>query len=236
VFSTLGALSPIFTLKIVEVLSHKEVSLEKIFKNIRFKQIKAPQVLLGVFLMPCLFVIALWIYSLEHNGLAPNGAEIYLFHPEVFGDLGWFILLIMPIHFCAALITSPLFEEPGWRGFALENLQTKMPRWVAGLIVGSYWWLWHQGMNIAFGVQPTFMGYLAMLLDSLLIDAIYNKGDRNIFAAMLAHQSMGIIFIYFYPLPDVWYYLVIKLLVVVFLNLLLLKPQPKREVPKTLEA
>ena len=127
-------------------------------------------------------------------------------------------ILIIPIHFLAALITSPLFEEPGWRGFAFENLQHYVPRDIASLIVGSYWWLWHQGMNIAFGLDPTLYGYLSMMLDSFAIDSFYTLSKRNILTAMTANQAMGTIIMFFIPAPIIWYALIIKLTAVVILR------------------
>ncbi len=39
------------------------------------------------------------------------------------------------------LILGPLSEEIGWRGYALERLQTKWNALVSGLIVGLVWGL-----------------------------------------------------------------------------------------------
>jgi uncharacterized protein len=41
------------------------------------------------------------------------------------------------------LIGGPLFEEPGWTGFAQPRLQRLCGPLVAGLILGSLWALWH---------------------------------------------------------------------------------------------
>jgi membrane protease YdiL (CAAX protease family) len=41
------------------------------------------------------------------------------------------------------LIGGPLFEEPGWSGFAQPRLQRLHGPLVGGLILGSLWALWH---------------------------------------------------------------------------------------------
>lgn len=41
------------------------------------------------------------------------------------------------------LIGGPLFEEPGWTGFAQVRLQRLYGSLVGGLILGSLWALWH---------------------------------------------------------------------------------------------
>jgi hypothetical protein len=68
---------------------------------------------------------------------------------------------------------------------------------VASLVLGSYWWLWHQMMNMAFGLHPSFSGYLSMLGQSFLIDSLYLSSNNVILVAMFAHQSMFIVFNFF---------------------------------------
>jgi uncharacterized protein len=52
------------------------------------------------------------------------------------GYLGAFVLMVV--------LGGPLFEEPGWRGFALPRLQRLLHGpLVGGLILGSLWALWH---------------------------------------------------------------------------------------------
>jgi len=41
------------------------------------------------------------------------------------------------------LIGGPLFEEPGWTGFAQPRLQRLYGPFVGGLLLGSLWALWH---------------------------------------------------------------------------------------------
>jgi membrane protease YdiL (CAAX protease family) len=41
------------------------------------------------------------------------------------------------------LIGGPLFEEPGWTGFAQPRLQRLCGPLIGGLILGSLWALWH---------------------------------------------------------------------------------------------
>jgi membrane protease YdiL (CAAX protease family) len=42
-----------------------------------------------------------------------------------------------------AVIGGPLFEEPGWTGFAQLRLQRRYGSLIGGLILGSLWALWH---------------------------------------------------------------------------------------------
>jgi len=213
VLSTLGALSPLLTLAIIERISHKQVQLGTVLKNIRLKEWRSPWVLFSAVFA----IVVRLILTLLYFGVEASPGPVQIFNPEVFAGLGWFILLIIPVQFFTALITSPLLEEPGWRGFAFDNLRCYMPRLFASLIVGSYWWLWHQGMNVAFGAMPSLPGFLSMLLDSWAIDTLYLLSGRNVLAAMLAHQAMGTAFTFLFPLPVLWYLLIGKLILIAIL-------------------
>ena len=218
VWSTLGAVSPLLAISIIERVSHKQVQLGAILKNIRLKEFRSPWTLLSAPFMIGLYLLMILTYFGVETARGAKPGPVQLFKPDVLATLRWWILLVMPIHFFPSLITSPLFEEPGWRGFAFQNLKRYVPRDVASLIVGSYWWLWHQGMNVAFSLEPSLCGYLSMLLDSAAIDALYTLSRRNVLAAMLAHQAMGTISTFLLPLPALWYVLVVKLVAVAALR------------------
>jgi len=218
VWSTLGAISPLLAIFIIQRASNKNITLKSILKNIRIKEWRSPWILSSPFFFIGIYLLTILFYFGIETLKGVDSTPLQFFKPEVFTTLQCWIFLIIPIHFFAALITSPLFEEPGWRGFAFENLQKYVPRDIASLIVGSYWWLWHQGMNIAFDLEPTLYGYLSMLLDSFAIDAFYTLSKRNILAAMVAHQAMGTIIMFFVPAPTIWYALIIKLIAVVLLR------------------
>ncbi|MBN1621487.1 MAG: CPBP family intramembrane metalloprotease [Endomicrobiales bacterium] len=218
VWSTLGAISPLITIFIIQLASNNKITFKSILNNIRVKEWRSPWILTSPLFFIGIYLLIILSYFGIETFKGVDSTPLQIFKSEVFTTLKWWIILIIPIHFFAALITSPLFEEPGWRGFAFENLQHYVPRDIASLIVGSYWWLWHQGMNIAFDLEPTLYGYLSMLLDSFAIDAFYTLSKRNILAAMMAHQAMGTIIIFFIPAPTIWYALIIKLIAVVLLR------------------
>lgn len=219
VWSSLGGISPLMSLAIIEGLSKKQVTLQNIFTHIRLREWRKPKMLLGP-----LYLIAMnLILIVIHYGTMKGTEPLRIFNDEVFEKVGMFILLIIPLHFITGLVTSPLFEEPGWRGFAFEHLRAFIPRDLASLLVGSYWWLWHQGMNLAFDIQPSLWRYLSMLMDSWTIDTLYLINNGNILAAMLVHQAMGTVFTFFSPLPEMWNLLLIKLLMVLLLRFIIAK-------------
>lgn len=219
VWSTLGSISPLVAICVLQRITHGNISLKRIIKNIRLREWRSSRVLASPFIVVGIYLVIMLIYFGVETLRGGDPGPVRLFSPEVFETLHWWILPVIPLHFTVALVTSPLFEEPGWRGFAFENLRFYLPRDIASLIVGSYWWLWHQGMNISFNIDPTPYGYLSMVLDSFVIDALYTLSRRNILAAMMAHQAMGTLFIFFMPVPTLWYLLLVKLALVMTLRL-----------------
>jgi membrane protease YdiL (CAAX protease family) len=190
--SSLGGISPILTLVILQKLSARKVDLDGIVKTAQVGRAHALWLVIAAFSLPVMITIGNALSFLLGFESALN-----LLNPEP-AALGWALLGIVPITFFPGLLTSPLFEEPGWRGFALPKLQAKYGREIGSLLVGSYWWLWHQMSNIAFGLFPSVIGYVYMLGQSFSIDSMFNLSKRNLLVAMFAHQSLFITFTYLY--------------------------------------
>lgn len=211
-FSTLGGLGPLLSLLVLEKLSGQAVRLKQVYGQIKIRGAAkawwAPAVL------------AVPVFTLLGNladaaaGVEPD-IQWILPGPD---ELGIGVLPVMAIHFAAALVTSPLFEEPGWRGFALTNLQARYGRLAGSLIVGSLWWLWHQPMNMTFGLRPSVYGFAAMVAFSFMIDSLFNLSGKNVFTAMLAHQSYGTAITFLYLSEHNLVYLGLLLAFVVFLR------------------
>ena len=61
----------------------------------------------------------------------------------------------LPIEFLALIlvgfVSGPLFEEPGWRGFALPRLQSHMGALRGTLLLGTLWAAWHMPQYLGMG-------------------------------------------------------------------------------------
>ncbi|MHB1355686.1 MAG: CPBP family glutamic-type intramembrane protease [Anaerolineae bacterium] len=78
--------------------------------------------------------------QLRLNGLLGHTFDGTLF----FAQLGSFLPL---------LITGPLSEEIGWRGYALDRLQTRFSAITSSLIIGVVWGLWHGPLFLMVGTS-----------------------------------------------------------------------------------
>jgi membrane protease YdiL (CAAX protease family) len=189
---SIGGAGPIISLAILEKLSKREIDVGDILDTIRLKDTQMRWFVITISAYP----LILFAGNLM-NYVFGSETQFQLIKPDV-ASLGVLILPVMLIHFCASLITSPFFEEPGWRGYALVNLQEKFGKEGGSLVVGVLWWIWHQPMNLTFGLLPTVYSFLLMMTYSFMIDSLFNLSDRNLLIAMFAHQSVGTAFIFIY--------------------------------------
>ena len=226
--SSLGGISPILVLVILQKLSSKGVDLDGIVKTARPSGRHIPYLVLSAFAFPVLFTLGNLL-----SFLMGFESQLLLLNPGP-ADLGWALIAIVPITFFPGLITSPLFEETGWRGFALPKLQAKYGREAGSLIVGSYWWLWHQMSNIAFAIYPSALGYLSTLGQSFGIDSMYNLSKRNLLVAMFAHESLFIVFTYLYQTNNILASIGILSLTWLFVLILRLR-EHSANIPASLE-
>lgn len=127
-----------------------------------------------------LIVIAGTVGELTINNLLGNRFNGYLF----LAQLGSFLPL---------LILGPLSEEIGWRGYALERLQTRWNALTSSLIVGLVWALWHLPLYLMVGTSQhelgiPFFGFLIKLTaSSILYTWLYNNTKKSLWSAILLH-------------------------------------------------
>lgn len=94
------------------------------------------------------------------------------------------------------LLFGPLPEEIGWRGFALDKLQSRWNSLTASLILAAIWAAWHiplfliQGTyqhQIGFGSTGFWLFLAALFPETILITWLYNRTNRSTLAAVLFH-------------------------------------------------
>ncbi len=214
IFSSIGGLGPLLALAILQKLSSGEISVRQILSQIKIRQTEKRWFIPAIFAIPMCTILGNLIYY-----VAGQEEQFQVIHagPD---ELGIFVLPVMVIHFTASLVTSPLFEEPGWRGFALGRLQKRFGRTIGSLYVGLLWWIWHQPMNLTFGLRPTFYSAVSMVVFSFIIDSLFNLSSHNLLTAMLSHQSYGTTNTFLYAGNENWISLGLKVILLVTLRLL----------------
>ena len=116
--------------------------------------------------------------------LSPGGLSDYLYVAVIGGGF----------------VGSGLFEEIGWRGFALPHLQRRYSALVSSLIIGFMWGCWHIQNYMSLDPFPVFMDpfpwteVIVLVLTSMLYSVIptwvYNSTGGSLFAVVLLHGAI----------------------------------------------
>ena len=93
-------------------------------------------------------------------------------------------------------LTDGLGEELGWRGYLLPRLLIRHRAFVASLILGLYWWLWHlPSLWTAGGAmegQPPWLLLADLLAKSLLFTYVFLGTQGSVLIVILLHASTNL--------------------------------------------
>lgn len=188
---TLGAFAPVLSLFVVQRISKDSGLVKRVFARLRFKGIS-----LLWYVAPAVVPVALTVALSMLHGLV-SGGGIAVLRPEPVQELGWGLLAVIPFQFVLGMIGSPLGEEPGWRGYALDGFLRKGLGPAGSGIVAGLWWIWHLPLFVVLGVDPTLYTLLGMAGHSLVLDSLFILSGRNLLVAMLYHQGINTSFLFF---------------------------------------
>ena len=110
-----------------------------------------------------------------------------------FGKVGaWFTLF----PFFLIFLLQNIWEEVGWRGFALPRLQSRYSALASSLIIGVLWGLWHLPLFLdrdnpmsTFPFIPWFIGTVA---SAILYTWLYNNAKSSLLVVSLFHAARGL--------------------------------------------
>jgi len=213
--STIGAFGPLITIIILDKITNKVVNVNEIFASIWKRKSKIIWFLLAALAFPLLTIAGNFI-----NYLTGSEAQFQIFNQELLQIFGLGLIGIIPLAFFAMLLSSPLLEEPGWRGFAVSEIQGKFGKHLGSFLLGSFWYMWHIPLHIASGLEISFYSYLSMVLFSFAIDSIFNLSNENLLTAMFAHSSANVTFIFIYSGTNNIYVLILFLFAIFALRII----------------
>ena len=106
-------------------------------------------------------------------------------------DLNLFLTQL--VSFIPLIVLGPLSEELGWRGYAIDRLQTRWNALLSSLILGAAWALWHLPLFFLVGtsqyeLKVPFLGFAAGLIAiSVLFTWLHNNTGGSIWTAVFFH-------------------------------------------------
>ena len=116
--------------------------------------------------------------------------------PEIIANMqrGVSGLMSFPI---VLVVGGPLLEEYGWRGFALDRLQSRWNGLVSSLILGVIWSIWHLPLFLITGTTQnlllnrlpvaSMLFFVTVIFLSITFTWFYNNTERSVLGAILLH-------------------------------------------------
>jgi uncharacterized protein len=94
--------------------------------------------------------------------------------------------------FLSIIIIVGLFEEVGWRGFALPRLQRRLDAIWAALVLGVLWALWHLPELISdpTGQRPPLQFVVLALALSVILSWLYNSTNGSLLIVIICHAAI----------------------------------------------
>jgi membrane protease YdiL (CAAX protease family) len=133
-------------------------------------------------LVPLLCIISFFLATFTEGVVPPEASNIM-------SDQN--VTIIISTFF----LGGPLQEEFGWRGYALDRLQSKYNSLSSSLIIGVLWAFWHAPSFFIAGTlqseQPFYSFFPSVLILSILFTWLYNNTNRSVLVAMLFHTSIN---------------------------------------------
>lgn len=119
-------------------------------------------------------------------------------------------LALYPMAFVSHFVFGPLFEETGWRGFALPRIQHRFGPVRGSLLLGLLWGGWHYLLylpawlndGVIVGAIDTAMFVLFTITVSVLFTWLSNNTRASLLLVMLLHGSINGTATYVHLLAD----------------------------------
>lgn len=144
----------------------------------------------GYYLIALVLFPAVWLLgNLLSRALGMEAP--YSSYPAMNAELLEMVILF----FLYNVIYGGLSEEPGWRGFALPRLQSKLSPLVSSLVLGLFWAVWHAPARFggieAKSVSDTIVEWGLILVVTVILTWFYNRTNGSILITALMHPAMN---------------------------------------------
>ncbi|MFX0095869.1 MAG: lysostaphin resistance A-like protein, partial [Candidatus Hodarchaeota archaeon] len=183
----IGATSPSFTAFLLTYLKNGKDGVKQLLKRgVDFKIGKK-------WYIPIFLIIPTAVFGGFGLSMILTGRLTALLDPTLLLMIPLMFILMFPL----MLIGGPLNEEFGWRGYALDRLQTKWNALGSSLILGVIWAGWHlplfflpgTGQNLLLTYVPILavLQMVFLILMTILFTWLHNNTGGSVLVAILFH-------------------------------------------------
>ncbi|MFW9895035.1 MAG: CPBP family intramembrane glutamic endopeptidase [Candidatus Thorarchaeota archaeon] len=121
-------------------------------------------------------------------------------------------------------ISYGLFEEIGWRGYALPKLQEKYNPLIATIILAILWAFWHVPLFFyRLSIQIVFGWFFGLFMGAIVLTFLFNSSGKSALVAILFHITNNIVFLF--NIAEVQMYVTIFMSIFVIIILIIGRTQ-----------
>ncbi|MFW9827493.1 MAG: CPBP family intramembrane glutamic endopeptidase [Candidatus Thorarchaeota archaeon] len=210
----LGPLGPTVSAIVVIYITNKKEGLIKLKESIFKWRIGVFWILFSALIMPALLILTILLILIFTGNFIDLGS--YLINEGINNPLSFLIWIWV------GAISYGIFEEIGWRGYALPKLQEKHSPLLSTIILAVIWAFWHTPMFFyRLNINMVFGWFFGLVLGAIILTFIYNSTGGSTFAAILFHISNNICWLF--NVAEIQIYLTIMLSIMVIIILLVWK-------------
>ncbi|HEU4909047.1 MAG TPA: type II CAAX endopeptidase family protein [Propionibacteriaceae bacterium] len=186
---TLGVTGPLIAAIVVTGLTRGKTGVRRLLGGLRRWRVGPWWYAAACLLVPVLTVIGIAVrVALDLGPAVPESSAL----ATRLADIGWIgVALTFPLVLLWQCFGSPLLEEPGWRGFALPQMQRRLPAAWAALLVGAIWALWHVPIYLALD-EDLALSLALITMHGFFLGWLYIN-TRSLLIAVLGHASINVV-------------------------------------------
>ncbi len=216
-FAILAITTPTISAVIISGMNDGLQGIKNLFAGFRIWRVNFLWYFAGL-----LFIIAPLIFALFY----------LLFGGEAPGPAPNYTLAIFLLDLFISLISGPLNEEAGWRGYALPRLQSKFSALTSSVILGILWGFWHLPLYLVEVRLPFYIFIFLNIVLSILITWGYNNTNGSLVIALLFHFCFNFVGTFIAGklglLPTMMFYLAGGILIGIYVIIVIVYYGPKR--------
>ncbi len=216
VFAILAITTSTIAAVIVVGMSDGRKGIKDLFSGFKIWKVNFLWYLAGLF-----FIIAPLIFTLFYH----------LFGGESSGPASSYTLGLFLFDIFLTLITGPLNEEAGWRGYALPRLQSRFSAFTSSIILGIIWGCWHLPLYLVYDRMPFYIFIFLVIILSIFMTWAYNNTKGSLVIAVLFHYCWNFMGTYIPGtlglLPMMIFYIGVSIILGIYLIIVVVYYGPK---------